>query len=202
MLSFAILSAPDASGKQTVLNVFAYEAADDAPEGARDVSALAPRPEQDWAFDGATFTPPSAPVLDPVELAALKSGLSRLVDADAEALRLRLITPGSGQAMEYQEAYAEAVQVDQASKAGQALDAAAFPMLAASIGFDRDPQTGKPTVDVVGEARAVLAAYDAYQRAGAAIRGARLAAKKAIDEAATGDAARAAFAATVWPPLV
>ncbi len=140
-----------------------------------------------------------APALPTVDLAALKASLKAQVDAAAEALRLTLITPGSGQAMEYQEAYAEAVQVDAAAKAGQAVDGAGFPMLTASIGYDVDPQTKLPSVDVVGEARAVLAAYDAYQRAGAAIRAARLKAKAAIDAAASVDAARAAFAAIAWP---
>ena len=193
MLIFAHIAAG------VVDNVCVYESATDAPDGSIDVTTLAPQPEQGWSFDGHQFAAPASPALDAAELAALKSGLSRAVDVDAEARRLQLITPGSGQAMEYQEAYAEAVQVDGAAKAGHAVDAAGFPMLAASIGYDRDPQTGQPTTDVVGEARAVLAAYDAYQRAGAAIRGARLAAKKAIDAAATGDAARAAYFAIVWP---
>ncbi len=143
-----------------------------------------------------TFGPP---VLTTVDLTALKAMLKTQIDAAAEALRLTLITPGSGQAMEYQEAYAEAVQVDAATKAGQTVDGAGFPMLTASIGYDVDPQTKQPTVDVVGEARAVLAAYDAYQRAGAAIRAARLRAKAAIDDAASVDAARSAFAAIAWP---
>ncbi|MGU3386944.1 hypothetical protein ACLBYG_20705 [Methylobacterium sp. D53M] len=136
-------------------------------------------------------------------LQGVKSSLKAQVDAEAEALRLTLITPGSGQAMEYQEAYAEAVQVDAAMKANASatFDPAAFPMLAASLGFDLDPQTGKATTDIPGEARAVLAAYDAYQKAGAAIRGVRLRAKAAIDEAADAASASAAAAAIVWPTL-
>lgn len=136
-----------------------------------------------------------------MSLDPLKADLKAQVDARAEALRLTLITPGSGQAMEYQEAYAEAVQVDAAAKAnaGASFDAAAYPMLSASLGYDLDPTTGKPTVDIAGEARAVLAAYDAYQKAGAAIRGVRLKGKAAIDAATDAAAARAAFAAVVWP---
>jgi hypothetical protein len=136
-----------------------------------------------------------------MSLAPLQADLKARVDTAAEALRLTLITPGSGQAMEYQEAYAEAVQVDQATKAGQAVDAAAFPMLSASLGYDLDPTTGKPTTDIPGEARAVLAAYDAYQKAGAAIRSVRLKGKAAIDAAADAAGAQAAFAAIVWPTL-
>lgn len=145
--------------------------------------------------DGA-FEKPAEPVLD---IPAIKAALKSQVDTAAEALRLTLITPGSGQAMEYQEAYAEALRVDAAAKAGQAVDGSDVPMLSASIGYDVDPETNKPTVDVIGEARAVLAAYEAYQRAGAAIRAARLKAKAAIDEAATLDAVLAAFDAVQWP---
>lgn len=136
-------------------------------------------------------------------LVGLKTVLKGLVDGAAEALRLTLITPGSGQAMEYQEAYSEAVAVETALQAnpGATFDRAKFPMLSASIGFDLDPGTGTPTVDVPGEARAVLAAYEAYQRAGAAIRAVRLAGKAGIDAAADEAAARAALAAIVWPKL-
>jgi hypothetical protein len=145
----------------------------------------------------------AAQAAPPPALDALKALLKAQVDAKAEALRLTLITPGSGQAMEYQEAYAEAVQVDAAVKAnaGATFDPAAYPMLAASLGYDLDPTTGKPTTDIAGEARAVLAAYDAYQRAGAAIRGVRLKAKAAIDAAADAASATAAFEAIIWPTL-
>ena len=138
-----------------------------------------------------------------VRLADLKAMLRAAVDAAAEAQRLLLITPGSGQAMEYQEAYAEAVQVDAAVKAsaGATFDPAAFPMLSASLGYDLDPTTGKPTIDIAGEARAVLAAYDAYQKAGAAIRGVRLKGKAAIDAAVDAAAANAAFVAIAWSSL-
>lgn len=145
----------------------------------------------------------AAALLTPAPLDPIKAALKAAVDDAAEALRLTLITPGSGQAMEYQEAYAEAVQVDAALKANASatFDPAAFPMLSASLGYDLDPTTGKATVDIAGEARAVLAAYDAYQRAGAAIRAARLKAKAAIEAAADEAAAQAAFAAIVWPAL-
>ncbi|MCJ2053982.1 hypothetical protein [Methylobacterium sp. J-070] len=136
-------------------------------------------------------------------LPLLKADLKAQIDARAEALRLTLITPGSGQAMEYQEAYAEAVQVDAASKANPAatFDPVAYPMLAASLGYDLDPTTGKPTVDIPGEARAVLAAYDAYQKAGAAIRAARLAAKATVEASTDTRSAQAAFGAIRWPSL-
>ncbi|MCJ2102466.1 hypothetical protein [Methylobacterium sp. E-046] len=134
-------------------------------------------------------------------LPRLKADLKAQIDARAEALRLTLITPGSGQAMEYQEAYAEAVQVDAAVKAnpGATFDPPAYPMLAASLGYDDDPLTGGPTTDIAGEARAVLAAYDSYQRAGAAIRGARLAAKAAVEAETDTRGAQAVLGGIVWP---
>lgn len=159
------------------------------PDGFTQVSAEA----YAAAFAAARAAPP-------VDLATLKIQLKARVDAAAEAARLQVITAGSGQAMEYQEAYAEAVQVYTTLKAtpDATFDPAAFPMLSASIGLDTDPQTGQPTTDVAGEARAVLTAYDAYQRVGAAIRGARLRAKAAIDAAADAEAAQAAFGAVTF----
>ena len=161
-----------------------------------DEAVLGPRPTEDDLSAVAALP-------DPDPLPALKVALSQQIDAAAEALRLTLITPGSGQAMEYQEAYAEAVQVDAAIKANAAVtfDPAAFPMLSASLGYDRDPSTGEPTTDIASEARAVLAAYDAYQRAGAAIRGARLKAKAEIAAATSEVAAVAIFSGLIWPKL-
>jgi hypothetical protein len=159
------------------------------PDGFTEISAE--------SYAAALAAAMAAPTVD---LATLKMQLKARIDAAAEAARLRVITPGSGQAMEYQEAYAEAVQVDAALKASASatFDATAYPMLAASVGFDVDPQTGKPTIDVAGEARAVLAAYDAYQRVGAAIRAVRLRGKAAIEAAVDADAAQDAFAAVTF----
>jgi hypothetical protein len=129
-------------------------------------------------------------------LSMTKAGLKKAVDDQAEALRLTLITPGSGQAMEYQEAYAQAQAALGASGAVKPTD---YPMLAATIGVDFDPDTGKAATDVLGVARSVKAAYEAYLMAGAAIRGARLLAKAEIEAAADADLAQAAFAAIKWP---
>ncbi|SDA12854.1 hypothetical protein SAMN02799622_00831 [Methylobacterium sp. UNC378MF] len=136
-------------------------------------------------------------------LAAVRPVLKKQVDDEAEKLRLELITPGSGQAMEYQEVYNEAVQIANALAANAAadLDPTAFPMLAGSIGTNLDPKTERATVDVAGEARAALAAYDAYQKVGAAIRSARLKGKAAIDAAADVTAACEVAASIDWPPL-
>ena len=131
-------------------------------------------------------------------LTATKAQLKAQVDAKAEGLRLVLITPGSGQVMEYQEAYAQA---QAALTAGDEIEAADYPMLVATVGVDIDPETGKAAADVLGVARSVKAAYEACLRAGAAIRGARLLAKAEIDAAVDLDQAQAVFAAIQWPAL-
>ncbi|GEP11823.1 hypothetical protein [Methylobacterium gnaphalii] len=132
-------------------------------------------------------------------LALAKRTLTEDVDARAEALRLSIATPGAGQAMEYQETQAQAFAALQASPAS--VTPAAYPMLAASIGIDIDPSTNAPATDVLGVARAVQKAYAAWLAAGAAIRGARLHGKAAIEAAATPAAAAQAFDAIDWPPL-
>lgn len=132
------------------------------------------------------------------DLPAIKSALKRRVDDTAEGLRLKLITPGAGQAMEYQEAYAQA---QAALAAAGTVNASDYPMLAASIGVDIDPQSGKPATDVLGVARSVKVAYEAYLQAGAAIRGTRLLAKAEIGASADAITAQTVFAAIKWPTL-
>lgn len=134
----------------------------------------------------------------PVILAAVQSVLRAAVDAKAEALRSSIATGGAGQAMEYQEAQAQAFA---ALAAPDGATAEQYPMLAASVGIDIDPSTGEPAVDILGAARSVRAAYGFWLAAGAGIRKARLSGKKAIDEAATVEAAAAACDAVVWPTL-
>jgi hypothetical protein len=126
----------------------------------------------------------------------VKAEMKAAIDASAEALRLTLITPGAGQAMEYQEAYAQA---QAALAADGPVKDADYPMLAATIGVDFDPSSKKPATDVLGVARSVKAAYEAYLLAGAAIRGVRLTGKAKIDAATDEAAARAAFKAISWP---
>jgi hypothetical protein len=135
-------------------------------------------------------------VPEPAILDAVKARLKLAVDDRAEALRLTLITPGSGQAMEYQEAYAQARAALDATGTVNVSD---YPMLAATIGVDIDPQGGKAAADVLGVARSVKAAYEAYLMAGAAIRGVRLGAKAEIEAAGDVELAQAAFVAIKWP---
>ncbi len=86
-------------------------------------------------------------------------------------------------------------------KAPSSATAEKYPMLAATIGTDIDPETGAAATDILGVARSVQAARDAWLAIGSAIRGTRLKAKAAIDAAATVEAAQAAFDAVEWPAL-
>lgn len=141
----------------------------------------------------------AAGVAPDVVLSAAQAHLRVLVDGQAEALRARVVTPGAGQALEYREAQAQAA----AALGGTASGATAerYPMLAVTVGIDIDPQTGEPAADILGVARGVQAARDAWLAIGAAIRGARLKGKAAIGAARTLDEAIAAHAAIVWPAL-
>jgi hypothetical protein len=164
------------------------------------------RPISELAHGGLTFyaaTPAELlahGVPASVVLPVIKAALKVAVDDRAEALRGLLITPGAGQAMEYQEAQAQAFAVLEDPAAALAAPGR-FQMLAVSVGVDLDPQTNAPATDLVGVARSIKAAYDGWQMAGAAIRGARLRGKAAIDAAVDLDAAAAAFAAVEWPAL-
>ncbi|GJD93351.1 hypothetical protein [Methylobacterium iners] len=140
----------------------------------------------------------AAGVPDVLVLDQVKDHLKAGVDAKAETLRNLIMTPGSGQVMEYQEVQAQAVA---ALKAPSTATEAKYPMLAASIGIDIDPSTGEPATDVLGVARSISAAYSLWQQAGSAIRGVRLAGKKAIDEATTAEEAAEAYGAITWPPI-
>ena len=71
-------------------------------------------------------------------------------------------------------------------------------MLAATIGIDIDPETKAPATDILGVARGVVAAGDAWLAIGTRIRTARLKGKAAIEAADSIEAARAAFDAIDW----
>ncbi|NLS02332.1 hypothetical protein HGP14_02970 [Rhizobium sp. P32RR-XVIII] len=128
-------------------------------------------------------------------LSALKECLKHALDKAAEIERLRCITPGSGQAMEYQQAAAEAglLLAALAADPGHVPSAADYPMLAASLGID-----GETLADV---ATTVAAMHAQWQAIGSAIRATRLAAKREIDLAQTVGAAKEVAGAVDWPVL-
>lgn len=119
-------------------------------------------------------------------LATLKVTLAAKVDADAEAARLLWITPGSGQALTYEQKRAEAERM----AADPAPQPEAYPLLAAEVGITAN------TLAAVGTlVRARAAAWTAIA---AQIESLRLQAKAAILAASNAAQARAA-AAVPWP---
>lgn len=127
-------------------------------------------------------------------LDALRAQLLAQVDADAEAARLRWITPGMGQMLEYQATEAEARAYLAAGC--PAFDPAAHPFLAA----DRQAMmaAGADLPDAATVAHAVIAAADAWRAAAAEIKRLRRAAKLGIAGATSVAQARAA-ALVAWP---
>lgn len=119
-------------------------------------------------------------------LGALKATLAAKVDADAEAARLLWITPGSGQALTYEQKRAEAERM----AADAAPQPEAYPLLAAEVGITADTLAA---VGTLVRARAV-----AWTAVAAQIESLRLQAKAAV--MAAPDAAKARAAAGVpWP---
>lgn len=104
-------------------------------------------------------------------LDAARQDAARQVDEAAEAARLRYITPGAGQAMEYEAAASEAAQ-HAAGAPGP------WPMLQAEVDAGL-------SADLAGAAQAVASARAAWSVIGAEIRRIRLAGKFAILNADT-----------------
>lgn len=116
----------------------------------------------------------------------LKLTLTAKVDADAEAARLQWITPGSGQALTYEQKRAEAERMatDPAPKPTD------YPLLAAEVGITAETLTAVGTL-----VRARAAAWTAIA---AQIESLRLQAKAAVMAASNAAEARAAAVVT-WP---
>lgn len=154
---------------------------------AADIAALffavAADVEPHFVRDGGGWVAP-API--PEDLDALKLDLKAQVDASAERERGRHITPGAGQAMTYQQKASEAVMLedDPDPQPGE------YPLLSAEVGITA------PTLAEVGAI--VRTAHGQWILLGAAIEATRLGAKKAIEQAGTPEAARAA-AVVAWP---
>lgn len=121
-------------------------------------------------------------------LADQKAAAMVAVDTAAEAARLRYITPGAGQALEYVATETEA----RAYGAAVSPVAADYPYLAAEVAA----QGG--AVSMADVAAAVIAQADAWRPAGALIKELRRGAKIAI-AAATTPAGIAAAAQVTWP---
>ncbi|GEM_PF-3150869 len=126
---------------------------------------------------------PDGMVLNPFnpepDFTNLRAWLVNTVDAEAEQVRSQFATPGSGQAMEYQEAVAQALALT-AGKAGP------FPMLAADVAAGTvDPRTSETITSEEGAADLILWMHGQWIAVGSAVRAARLSAKVAINTGTT-----------------
>lgn len=143
------------------------------PKGSADVG---------WIMEDGILKPPPDVSVD---LDALKLVLKANIDAEAEAQRLKYITPGSGQAM----TYVRKVEQAKAAQAHADPQPGDYPLLDASVGLDG--------ADILAVAASVLAMDAAWEQIGTAIEKARLSAKKAIDLARTVEVANAVE--VIWP---
>jgi len=123
--------------------------------------------------------------LTPRDLETVKAECKVIIDRDAEAARLKYITAGSGQALEYNEAASEAVRYAATGGAG------AYPMLQASVDAGEAP-------DLAAAAALITSRENAWATIGANIRRLRLTAKRGIEAATTVEQVQAAATVT-WP---
>jgi hypothetical protein len=132
-------------------------------------------------------TAPPIPTLEECRTAALRN-----VDREAENRRLAYITPGSGQALVYQEKRREAEAAIAAfeAAAGEPVNPARFPLLAAELDI-----SGLGLNEL---AQAVLAKAQDWTAAAAAIEGTRLKAKRDIAAAASAEDVDAVVTGLVW----
>ena len=161
---------------------------------AEQAATIAASPNQCSVINGVLILRP-LPTPAPVSLEAFKASASLQVDQAAETARLRFLTPGSGQAMEYQQTLAEADQALSANP-GQTLPPEAFPFLAAeqqalaSVGLHRS--LADVALDVRGQ-------MEAWAPVGAAIKQIRRGAKLRIDAAASLAEVHAVLDGLAWP---
>ncbi len=133
----------------------------------------------------------SEPALD-----TIKVDIKRKVDADAEQIRMRYLTPGFGMALIYREKHEQALAVttlgqSPANSLTEAEARAAYPTLAASIGIEAPTRWEC--------AQIVIARSEAFANLSFVIERVRLAAKALIGHASDAAAARAAYEAIQWP---
>lgn len=128
-------------------------------------------------------------------LVSVKSEFCVQIDTDAEAVRLKHLSPGSGMALTYQEKFAQAQAVsamgrDAANALSQAEREAQFPTLSASVGIEA------PTL--ADAADLVLARYAQFARLSLHIERTRLSGKASIQAAPSEADVEAAYRAISW----
>ena len=136
--------------------------------------------------------PPEIPVDE------YRAAMKKQVDHQAEEIRLKYITAGSGMAITYRE---KLEQAEQALSQGQAaIDAlsseeevAAYPTLAASVGIE---------AQTLWEcAHLVMTKYQQWAALSHSIEVVRLSAKKQLNDAVSLEAVQAAYSAIDWGDL-
>lgn len=125
----------------------------------------------------------------------VKTQYAAKIDADAEAVRSKYVTPGAGMAMTYQEKHAQARAVDAMGQtAANALTEAEredqFPTLSASVGIE-----GATLWDC---AQLVIQKYEQFADLSRVIERTRLRGKKSIGDASDVASVRAAYEAITW----
>jgi hypothetical protein len=123
---------------------------------------------------------------------AARENMLEGVDEKAEEVRQSLTTKYAGQYAEYNEVYAEALEV-KALPLSQTIDTGTYPYLDADIGVTFSPLINRVVNTVREAADLVVVTRDLWRIDGAQIRTARLEAKKNIRDAATDDAALQIF---------
>lgn len=116
------------------------------------------------------------------------------VDAQAEAERLKYITPGAGQAMVYRGKLAEAESCIALIAASGTPQAADYPFLQAEVDAGQ-------AVDLEAAALLIKGTADSWIAIAAAIEAVRRKASKDIDDAADAAAVQTVLAGVAWPVI-
>lgn len=125
-----------------------------------------------------------------------RKNMLKAVDEHAEKLRASLATILPGQYQEYDEVYAEALEVVSLPE-NQTIVAGTYKYLDADVNVTFSAELNRPVANVREAAELVIDTRNDWKEAGANIRAARLATKKAIKDAATDAQAFAIYKAYI-----
>jgi hypothetical protein len=199
-----MIYAANVGGDGRVLAAFAVPEADlelqELPEGASRV-ILTPELYQQLGGAPGTWRVSEAGKLEPMlqpepPIEQVRASAMAQVDQAAERARLRWITPGAGQAMEYLQTEGEA-RAYLAAGAPAEPAAGLYPFLRAEQ--EASAEAGLPAASFTAIAERVVLAADAWAAAGAAIKALRRTAKMRIELAETAEEAWAIAGEISWP---